>query len=278
MTDIDRALVVGATGNIGRHAVALLHERGVAVRGMARDPARLPAGIEPVRGDVRDPDALGRALAGVDAALLIWPLPTADGIEAVAAAMAGEARRVAYVSALTVRDDRPPAESGVWGEVEDAIRRTGVAWTFLRASGFAANTRQWAGNIRAGRVVRVAYPEAARSLIHERDIAEVAARVLTEPGHAGAAYTLTGPAALTQAEQVRILAAAAGRPARVEAATPEEARAQLGWADPGWAEAILRHWASLVDSPEPVTGTVERLTGTPARSFAQWAAEHAAEF
>jgi uncharacterized protein YbjT (DUF2867 family) len=123
----------------------------------------------------------------------------------------------------------------------------------------------------------VPYPGAARSLIHERDIAAVAARVLTEPGHAGATYALTGPAALTQAEQIRILGAAAGVTVRVAAASHEEALAQASWAGDR-AEAVLRYWASLADTPEPVTDDVEKLTGEPARPFAAWAAEHAAEF
>ncbi|MCA1655962.1 MAG: nuclear transport factor 2 family protein, partial [Pseudonocardiaceae bacterium] len=122
-------------------------------------------------------------------------------------------------------------------------------------------------------------PRAARSLIHERDIAEVAVRALTENGHAGAAYVLTGPAALTQAEQVRVLGEVAGRPATVEEVTPEEARAQvLEWADPEYADSALTYWASLVDTPEPVTRTVEEVTGTPARTFEQWARDHVADF
>ncbi|GAA4262839.1 SDR family oxidoreductase [Dactylosporangium darangshiense] len=261
-----RALVIGATGNVGRPAVELLAERGAEVRGLSR-----------AVGDVRDPWVLARALDGVDAVLLIWPFQSAAGIGDIAAAIGG--RPVAYVSSLAVRDDRPPAESGVWGEVEAALRRHGDAWTFLRASGFAANTRQWAADIRAGGTVRVPYPQAARSLIHERDIAAVAAHVLTArtPGHAGRAYALTGPAAITQAEQIRTLGSAAGRDVTVEAATHEEALAQASWAGDG-AEEVLRHWASMAETPEPVTGEVERLTGAPARPFADWAEEHAAEF
>jgi uncharacterized protein YbjT (DUF2867 family) len=210
---------------------------------------------------------------------LLWPFLTADGAPAVVEAIAGTARRVVYVSAMSVRDDRPPMENGVWGQVEDAIRRTGLAWTFLRASGFATNTLQWAPAIRAGRPVRMPYPAAARSLIHERDIAEVAVRAMTEPAHEGVAYTLTGPTAITQADQVRILSAVAGRPTQIEKASHEEARAEmLGWADPAFAEAALSYWASLVDTPEPVTRTVENLTGTPARTFAQWARDHVDDF
>jgi len=282
MTDINHILVIGATGNIGRHVVAGLHSRGFAVRALSRHPATaagLPDGVERVAGDLTDPDSLRPALAGVDAVFLLWPFLSADGAPSAADAIARHARRVVYVSAMNVRDDLSPAQNGVWGQVEDAIRRTGLDWTFLRASGFATNTLQWAAAIRAGRPVRIPYLAAARSLIHERDIAEVAVRALTEPGHTGAAYVLTGPAAITQAEQVRTLAATAGRPPRMEELTRDEARAELlQWADPAFADGALNYWASLVDVPEPVTRTVEEITGVPARTFEQWARDHTDDF
>jgi uncharacterized protein YbjT (DUF2867 family) len=279
MTDIKQALVIGATGNIGTHVVRLLHDRGLAVRAMARHPDGLPEGVEAVPGDLMHLETLRTALAGADAVFLLWPFPTADGAPAVVEAIAGAARRVVYVSAMSVRDDRPAAENGVWGQVEDAIRRTGIEYTFLRASGFATNTLQWAPAIRTGQQVRVPYLAAARSLIHEQDIAEIAVLAMTEPGHANAAYNVTGPTTITQAEQIRILGEVAGRPAHAEEASLEEARtAMLSWADPAFADAALRYWASLVDTPEPTTSTVEELTGTPARTFAQWARDHAGDF
>lgn len=279
MTDIKQALVLGATGNIGKHVVALLRDQGIAVRAMVRNTGPLPDDVEAVQGDLADLDTLRSALAGADAVFLLWPFLTADGAPAVAQAIASAARRVVYVSAMSVRDDRLPAENGVWGQVEDALRRTGIEWTFLRASGFATNALAWAPAIRAGQPVRMPYPAAARSLIHERDIAEVAVRTMTQPGHAGAAYTLTGPTAITQAEQVRILSTVAGRPTQIEEALREEARAtMLEWADPAFADAALDYWASLVDVPEPVTPTVAELTGTPARTFAQWADDHTEDF
>src|SRR5689334_8586966 len=118
MADIGRALVIGATGNIGRIAVDLLLERGVAVRGMARGASALPAPVEAVSADVRDGAALRRALDGVDAVLLIWPFMTSDGIDEVAAALGVGGRRVVYISAMSAE------HGGVWGEVENAIRGT----------------------------------------------------------------------------------------------------------------------------------------------------------
>lgn len=279
MTDIKQTLVIGATGTIGRHVVRMLRDRGLAVRGLARDVSDLPEGVDRFRADVRDLDALRAAVRDVDAVLLVWPFMAADGIDDVAAVLGRPGRRVVYVSAMSVRDDAPPERNGVWGQVEDAIRRSGADWTFLRASGFATNTLQWAPAIRSGRPVRIPYLRAARSLIHERDIADVAVLALTSPGHAGRAYPLTGPAAVTQAEQVRLVGAAAGLPVSAEEAGHDEARAEmLSWAEPAFADAALAYWASLVTTPEPVTDTVRQLTGSPARPFASWARDHAADF
>lgn len=280
MTHTNKILVFGATGNIGRHVVAGLLDRGAAVRSVSRFPAAsgLPAGVEVVAGDLTRPDTLEDALSGVDAVFLLWPFFTTDGVEQVVTAIARHARRIVYVSAMNVRDDRTPAENGVWGQVEDAVRRTGLEWTFLRAGGFATNTLEWVPAVRAGRPVRLPHPRAGRSLIHERDIAEVAVRALTEDGHVGRAYVLTGPETITQAEQVRVLGEVAGQQARIEEITSEEAReGMLAWADPSYAEAALAYWASLVDNPEPVTRTVEEITGTPARTFEQWARDRADE-
>jgi uncharacterized protein YbjT (DUF2867 family) len=278
MTATGKILVIGATGHIGRNVVAGLRARDVAVRALSRSPAAaaLPDGVEPVAGDLTDPGALRGALAGVDRVFLLWPFLSVEGAPAVVDAIAGQAGRVVYVSAMSVRDDRPPAGNGVWGQVEAAIRNTDLDWTFLRASGFATNTLEWAAAVRAGRPVRIPYPAAARSLIHERDIADVAVRALTEEGHSRRTYVLTGPAALTQAEQVRILGEVAGAPAQVEEITPQEARiGMLSWADPGFADGALAYWASLVHTPEPVTDTVEKITGVPARGFERWARDHA---
>src|SRR5690242_5636840 len=101
MADIRTALVIGATGNIGRIAVQLLRERGVAVRAMARDAGGQPDGVEALSADVLDGAALRAAVDGVDAVLLIWPFMDAGGIAPVAAALGAGGRRVVYISAMS---------------------------------------------------------------------------------------------------------------------------------------------------------------------------------
>ena len=278
----DTILVTGGTGNIGRNLVAELRDAGADFRVMSRRPAAaaalLPPGTTVVPGDLTDIESLDRALAGVDTVFLLWPFLGSDGIKDVVATIAAHARRVVYVSALHVTDDDPRA-AGVWGEVEHAITEAGLDHTFLRASGFATNTLAWAGAVRDHGSVRIPYPMAKRSLIHEGDIAAVAARVLTESGHSGRSYVLTGPAAISQADQVAAIGEAVGRPVDLAAQPPDEARAEmLTWGDAPFVDHALAYWASLETTPEPVTTTVQEILGWPARTFAEWARDHADDF
>ncbi len=279
MAEANTVLVTGATGNVGRHVLSGLLERGVEVRALVRDPAaaRLPEGVEAVRGDLTRPGTLEDAAAGVASVFLLWPGFGAADAPAAVDAVARHARRIVYLSASAGPENRRP--DGFWGEIEELVERTGLEWTFLRAGGFAANTLGWADQIRDG-VVRWPYGQAGRSLIHEADIAEVAVRALTEDGHVGAAYTLTGPEVLTQAEQVAVIGRAVGRDVRWEEQPVDEAREQLlaAWGDPSYADMALAAWAAMVDDPEHVTTTVQDVTGTPARTFHQWALDHAADF
>jgi len=279
-------LVTGATGKVGRHAVALLRESGARVRALTRDPgsARLPYGVEVVRGDLADPGSLDAALDGVTAVFLIWPTLSADhAAPATIGAIAKHARRVVYLSANGVPDDPGEQVGGILGShayLERLVRGSGVEWTLLRPTGFAGNTLGWAESIRHDGVVRAPFANMARSLIHERDIAEVAVRVLVEDGHAGATYVLTGPEAISQAEQVRVIGEAIGRPALFEEISPETAREELlaVWGDAETVDGMLGPWAEMAKRPEIVTDTVPRLLGRPARTFAQWAADHADAF
>lgn len=271
-------IVTGATGRVGRHVVARLAEAGAAVRAVVRDPATagMPEGVEVVQGDLTRPETLEPHLVGADSVFLVWPWFTAEGAPAVIDMVARRARHVVYLSAEAAAAD--PESS--WAVLERRIERSGAAWTFLRPTGFAKNTLGWADQIRTDGVVRQPYGAAARSLIDERDIAAVAVRALTEDGHEGRTYVLTGPEAVTQAEQARLIGEAVGRPVRFEELARKDFRPILVEAFGGEAiaDSALDTWAGFVATPERVTGTVRDVTGVPARPFRQWAADHADEF
>src|SRR5262249_36638188 len=115
--------------------------------------------------------------------------------------------------------------------------------------------------------------------IHEHDIAAVAVRALCEDGHTGAEYVLTGPQSLSQAEQVDTIGSVIGRSLRIEEISPDEARRELLTIMPIFVvNMLLDAWAAAIGQPALVTSTVAEITGAPARTFLEWATDHAAEF
>ena len=288
---MENILVTGATGNVGRQVVSQLLAADVRVRAMARSPesAGLPRQVEVVRGDLTLPTTLDRCLKGVDAVFLMWVAPAA-GVAPALERIAKHARRIVFLSNLTVRDGIEEQDFPVTtlhAKIERLIEATDVRWTFLRPGAFAANARLWwAPQVRAGDVVRWPYPGAVTSPIHERDIAAVAVRALREDGHAGGKYILTGPQSLTQREQVRTIGDAIGRPLRFEEIPPEAARREMANMMPASiVDMLLDAWQNVeyagsatVGKPAVVTSTVAEITGVPARSFHEWVVDHAVEF
>jgi len=273
-------VVTGGTGRVGAQVVAQLRERDLPVRVVSRRPARSPDGTEAARADLADPASLEPHLLGADALFLLWPFISAELTAALAPKLAEIAARhvgrVVYLSAQPA-GDRPGSS---WALAEQAIEDAGVPWTFLRPTGFASNTLMWADQIRSDDLVRWPFGAAARALIDERDIAAVAVRVLTEDGHAGSRYVLSGPAVLTQVEQLVAIGQALGRDLTWAELPRAEAQRALAaaWGDPGFAASALDTWERFVTHPETVTSTVRDVTGAPARSFADWAAANAGAF
>jgi uncharacterized protein YbjT (DUF2867 family) len=274
-------LVIGATGRVGRHVVAGLLDDGAHVKALVRQPATamLPGEVGVVEGELERPRTVAVAAEGADAAFLLWPGFSADGASAAVSELARHVSHVVYLSAARLQRDDEGVTEGVWADVERLIEGSGVAWTFVRAGGFAANTLGWARQIRAGDEISIPYPQAARSLVHERDIAEVAVRALVDPRLRNMAFAVTGPEVLTQREQVRAIGDAIGRPLRAKEQPSDAARRELAAIGGGeFADRALAYWATLVDEPERATDDVQRLTGHPARTFAQWARDHVGDF
>ncbi|MGO1048971.1 nucleoside-diphosphate sugar epimerase [Crossiella sp. CA198] len=261
-------LVVGEPGPISDEVERLLTEAGVPV----------------TRRGLGSAEELRAAAIGCFAVFLDWPYDrasaeyaAADSAVDVVGALAGEGRRFVLLSTHAVRDHEPPAS--FHGTLELLVRAATEDWTALRISMPASITLSWIEQLRATGVVRGPYAQAARTLVDERDVAEVAARVLLDGGHAGRAYYVTGPAALTHADRARILGETFGESWRYQEVPRAEFREQLlaTWSAEH-ADGILDHMAEQVDNPERPTDVVERITGHPARSLAEWARAHAAAF
>ncbi|GAB3824984.1 SDR family NAD(P)-dependent oxidoreductase [Kribbella italica] len=299
-----KVLVTGATGNIGREVVRLLSSAGVDVRAMSRTPdaARALLGsatggaarVEVVRGDFGEPESWAAALSGVDRAY-VFPFAYVAGAgagfvaEAVrhgvsrfvvhSAAAAGFAPVASPVDALQAHLEE---ERAAHRAVEVAVEATGAEWTHVRPGLLAVNSLGWAPAIKAKEAVRAPYGEAGYPWVHEVDVAEIAVQALVTDELVGRACTITGPARVSQVEQVRAIGAALGRDVAFEELTPEQAKEQ--WRLEGCPEEYLA-WrlAVLADALDgcgalPPTEDFERITGRVPRSFAQWAVDHQADF
>ncbi|MGW2568444.1 NADPH:quinone reductase [Streptomyces sp. NPDC001537] len=163
--------------------------------------------------------------------------------------------------------------------VEQAIRDSGLEWTFLRPSAFATNALHWAPQIRSGNTVRGVFTGGLNAPIHEYDIAAVAERALLDPGHEGAVHRLTGPEATSNADQIATIGRVIGRDLDFVEVAPDQAGPDLfPHLPPHLRESLLTSFAATVGVPPEITTTVEKITGTPARTFATRAEDHADDF
>jgi uncharacterized protein YbjT (DUF2867 family) len=270
---------------VGREVIAELLDAGVPVRALTREPATaaLPAGVEVAVGDFTEPDSLEPALEGVRTVFLLWTAPLAPAAAAIDR-LASDTRRIVFLSSPYQTPhpffQQPNPMARLHAEIERLIAAAGLEWTFIRPGIFASNAQFWWGPpIREGDVVRWPYGAAETAPIDERDVAAVAARVLYEVGHARGDYVLTGPESLSQTEQVSVIGAVLGRQIRFEELSPEEFRRESADTWPGpVVEMLLDAWGATIGHPAFVTSTVADIVGTPARTFRQWASDHADAF
>jgi uncharacterized protein YbjT (DUF2867 family) len=281
-------LVTGATGAIGRPLVEFLVSKGAEVRAVTRAPksANLPAGVEVVEGDPSRSETIAPHLDGVTAVFLHSRTfgETADRLLALARERG--ATRVVALSAMNIDDPLELQPSRYRGdrnkEAEDAAVASGLMWTSLRVSSFAGNLLQaWGAQIRAGDVVRYVYAAFQESLIDERDLVEVAASALLTDEPADRRLELTGPQSLSHEQMLAVIARATGRPLRYQEIPPEVAKqAMIRNGLPGpFVEGLMARYATYAGQQQhPVTDEVEKILGRPARTYAEWVADHVAAF
>ncbi|WP_205669270.1 NAD(P)H-binding protein [Amycolatopsis suaedae] len=232
------------------------------------------------RADLTRPTTLRPVLDGVDRVFL-FPAVAEAATEFMELATGAGVRRVVVLSSEAAGHPRQANLFSVeyHRSVERAVENAGVEWTFLRPSGFAANTLEWALAILAEGVVRTPYPGAAQALIHEADIASVATQALLHDVHIGQTHLMTGPEAITKLDQATAIGKAIGRPIRFAKISPAQWREDAVRFMPDFvADMMLELWAEADTAPEPVYPTVERILGRPALTFARWAEDHAGDF
>lgn len=280
-------LVTGATGKIGREVVKLLTSKGVPVRALVRHPEKTIdwKGVEVVKGDLDDAASVMAALQGVDKLFLLTSANPKQESAAIDAAKQTGVKLVVKLSSMGANVDSTTAIGRAHGAMEARLKGSGLGFTVLRPGMFAQNFLGYAESIRSQGQFLGAYGEGKAAPIDVRDIAEVAVLTLTERGHEGKTYVLTGPVAMTQAEAAAKLSTALGRPVsyvdvplETIAKSIHEAVSRAGL--PAWlADDMVTMQKNVAqDGASTVSPDFERLTGHPPRSFEDFARDAAAAF
>ncbi len=277
-------LVTGATGHIGRELVPLLLESGQPIRVFTREArkvAHLDACVERTVGDFDQPETLRAAVKGVESLFLVT-YETRQDANVIEAARKAGARQIVKLSTLEASEHK--IQVGKWHyEREELIRRSGIDWTFLRPGMFMSNSVDWwAESIKGqGSVFFPGGKKGKVAPIDPRDVAKVAALALTQPGHNGQVYELTGSELLTIGEMVQVISRALGKPIQYMDIPPVAAKLFMlkSGMDKVLVKALMEMLASLRRNEGAlVTDTFPRLTGQPPRTFEAWCRAHAQAF
>lgn len=285
MADTGKSLVTGATGNTGSILVPSLREAGVDVRALVRDEARAQAlkelAAETAVGDLEQPETITPALEGVDKDyLLTWNGPpqaehAANVIEA--AEETGELHIVRH-SMWDPENSRIVQQGEL---VEEQLKSSNLSWTILRPTFFMQNLRMSAQTIASEAEMYWPLEDTEIAMIDIRDVVDCAVTVLTEEGHEGKTYTLTGPEANTFDEGAEAMTEALERDVEY-VSVPDEA-AEHAMVDMGMHEGGAEGYVELFEGfragyADHATDDVATLQGEPARSIEQFADDFAGMF
>lgn len=271
-------LVVGASGAVGGAVVAGLLDRGERVRATSRTPQKLalPAEVEVFAADLDDPASFTDALTGVERVFVYADLAEPEAMLATFATAGVRHVVVLSSSSVTFPGAAEDFNGSRFLRVEEAVVRSGLAYTFLRPGGFASNAARWSWGVKGESAIPLPYPDAVQAPVHEQDIADVAVVALTTDALAGAAPVLTGPERLTLREQVALIGDVIGRPVAVIEQTEAESSAMLSRFVPEvWVRQIIKDWREAVGATPRVSDEYTRITGRASRTFRAWVVDHA---
>lgn len=276
-------LVTGATGNNGTEIIKGLVRRGEAVRAMVRKTPEqgqgLPAGVDYAVADFDDAESLRKALAGIDRAFLVTPSSEKvqeQQLRFVDLARQAGVKHIVYLSQLHAREDSPVRFLRYHATVEKAIAQSGMAFTNLRPNLYMQGLLLFKQLIAAQGKIAAPVGQAPVSVVDVRDIAAVAVVALTEGGHEGESYDITGPEALTHGQMAQELATVLGKPVAFDNISGAAMReALLGFHMPEWqADGLVEDYEHYSRGEAATLSTaVEDITGQKPRNFYTFAQE-----
>ena len=290
-------LVTGATGNIGTELIKQLsvHDEGrnvrvrAAIRSINKAAKIKSSGVELVEIDYAKPATLSEAFNGVDKLFLNTPfqpdLAELTSNMVAEAAKSGRVEHIVKLSVLGAETEPSITMSRLHRQAEKRIEESGIAFTFLRASGFMQNFVNFFGNsIKSKGVFYVPAGDGKLSFVDVRDIAAVGVKVLTDNQggrYKGKAYPITGPEALSYGEAAEILSREVGKKISYVDIAEESARKglkEIGMDD--WFINSLMELYAIVRAgyTSDLSSAVEELTGKKPISFSQFATDYADSF
>ena len=276
-------ILITTAGKVGAEAARLLAQRGEPVRVLVRDPDKgtplAQAGAEVVEGDLEVPETIDAAMKGVSSVVLVSPAIPAQELDIVASAVRAGARHVVKITSKASADS-PIARRRGQAEIENGLIASGLGYTLLRSNAYMQNFLMSAPSIAKTSSFGSAARNGRIGMIDTRDVAAVAAEIAASPApHAGKTYWPTGPEAITFSDAAAVLSKLLGRQISFQPLTVEEqTRAMVDIGLPKSLAAMNAQAVALFAAGDSdyVTDDVPSILGRPARTFEQFAADHAA--
>jgi uncharacterized protein YbjT (DUF2867 family) len=278
-------ILVTTPGKVGSETARLLRLRDVPVRVLVRDRAKAKglaeAGAQVIVGDLDAPDSLDEAMTGIETVVLVSPAVPAQELSVIRSAARAGARHVTKVTSKASADS-PIARRRWQAEIEAGLAASGIAHTLLRSNAYMQNTLALASAIATTSSFGSASGEGRVGMVDARDVAAAAAEIAASPAaHAGQTYWLTGPELISNYDVAAVLSRLLGRTITYRELTFEENKSAMIRAGVPAPIAQMNAQAfslAAEGDAEWVTDDIPSLLGRPARSFEQFAADHAAAF
>ncbi len=280
-------LLTGLTGNIGGATARALLEKGVHFRALVRNLDKAAPwaqrGVELVQGDLEDPEAVRRALAGVDRALLV--MPNGEFQERTEVSFVRIAREAGL--RWIIKLSSPEAVRGTSSPIplahiaaEDAIKASGIPWTLVRPSFYMQNFRGSVKGARAGGKLSMPMGNGTVALTDNEEAGRFIAHVLTDANsarHHGQCYDITGPDPVMNFQQIAdAIGAAIGQKVvydNCDAKSFQEAIRPFH-RNQWHSDAVARLFAEIADGRTPghKTDTFQKIMGRPGTSLKEYLA------
>jgi uncharacterized protein YbjT (DUF2867 family) len=280
-------LVTGAGGNVGSELIKRLLASGAKVRGMYYTIAKrdlAPKGVEAIVGDYGSRVEVAKAMKGVEKVYLVCsPLPQLPSLEGhlIEEAVRMGVKHIVKQSAIGA-DSGGRHMFGTWhAQAEEKLIESDVPYTILRPNTFMQNFLGFAGSIKTQGAIFGCSGDAPVSYVDARDIASVAAHILSKGGHEGQAYELTGPEAVNYDWVAALISKLIGKKVKYVDLPPAELKKfllQVGMQE--WlADGVLDLQAfNKAGSAAEVSSAVEQVTGYKPIAFKQFASDYASAF